>query len=223
MFAAQSLVLFLAQSFSSSPLSLTIIINSKRSTMQLIGMAKFVDSKWTKIKILTHSSILMISMTLSPQGAFLSDQQILCQVMSSGWSKTHVSWKVMSPQLLSQLPISKFSGRLLPSWKLTIKKQASLQGKPFWKMELPEGHWTPSLGRSYFGGPQSSCHAYWFVLAENRHLACNCLSGRTTHCNSCHFHHVKSYNPFKGIRLGYICRFSLLDICVGLLILPDSA
>ena len=223
MFAAQSLVLFLAQSFSSSPLSLTIIINSKRSTMQLIGMAKFVDLKLTKIKILTRSSILMISMTLSPQGAFLSDQQILCQVMPSGRNKTHVSWKVMSSQLLSQLPISKFSGRLLPSRKLTIKKQASLQGKPFWKMELPEGHWTPSLGSSYFGGSQSFCHAYWFVLAKNRHLACNCLSGWTPHRNSCHFHHVKSYNSFKGIRLGNIFRFSLLNISVGLLILPDFA
>jgi hypothetical protein len=90
-------------------------------------------------------------------------------------------------------------------------------------MELSKGYRTASLGCSYFGWLKPSCHAYWSVLAKNRHLARHCLSGRIAHRNGCHFHYVKSYDSCKGIRLGDICRLSLLNICTGLLILPDFA
>lgn len=129
----------------------------------------------------------------------------------------------MSSRLLSQLPFSKFSRRLLPPWKLIGKKQTPLQSKSLRKMEFTKGNRATSLGRTYFCWFEPFGAVAWTVFTKNSNLAGYCISDRITDRNSCDFHHVKSYNSGQRISMGHICRSTVHNICAGFFVLPDFA
>lgn len=223
MYVAPSQVSFSGPSSLLLPSLPTIIINCKRSTMQLTETVKYADWKWTKIK--THI-LLYFSMTLMtrcPQGNFWVILKILCEGMPSKGNKTKMLIKIMPFELLPQLPISKFIGRLLSSLKLGVEKQTLIQSKPLLKMELSESHIITSVGGTDFSRFKFIGHATGVVFAKNNHLAGNRLINWIADRDGCAFHHVESHNSSQGFRLGHICRRLMHRIHPSVPILPHLA
>ena len=143
--------------------------------------------------------------------------------MPSIGNKTKMLIKIMPFEFLPQLPISEFIGRLLPSLKRRVEKQALIQSKPLLKMELPKSHIITFVGGTDFSRFKFIGHATGVVFAKNNHLAGNRLINRIADRDGCAFHYVEPHNSHQRFRLGHICRRLMYRIHPSVPILPDLA
>lgn len=160
-------------------------------------------------------------MILCHRGNIIGLKKILRQIMSSRRYQAVMSWKIMSFNLLSQLPIGKFIGRVLPSIKSKRKEQTSLQSKPLWKVEFTKSHRSLTLGAPHIFWSQPHHYYFWSTDTESDNLVGNCFSfGKSW--SQWNYILIEQQNyPWERLRMGNFRCNIMRAFCFRLLSLLD--